>query len=503
MSGLFLYNTLSRRVEPFVPLAPPRVTMYMCGPTVWNYAHVGNFRTFLIGDVLRRYLEYAGYQVFLIMNLTDVDDRIIKAAGAEGMGIRAFTERYTRAFFEDRDFLRIRPADVYPRATDYIGPMAALVERLVERGLAYRGEDGSVYFAVRAFPTYGRLSQLDRRELKAGARVASDEYAKEEAQDFALWKAAAPADEAVGAAWDAPFGRGRPGWHLECSAMSLAEIRTRFGVETLDIHAGGKDLVFPHHENEIAQSEGATGATFARLWLHGEFLTVAGTKMSKRFGNVLTVRDLREEGVDPAAFRLLVFSAHYRQELNYTDDALRGAEEGARRLGVLRERLVEAAGAAGPGPPPAEAAALEREFPAALDDDLNTPKGLAALFTFARVANRALDGSGWRPGEAAAALAVLDRVLAVLDVLPASVAGTGSLAISGRGPTVSGGGQVVPADLDARIAERDAARRARDFARADAIRDELAALGVEVEDTPQGTRWRVRQGPGAGGGSGG
>jgi cysteinyl-tRNA synthetase len=512
VSGLALFNTLTRRVEPFAPLTPPRVTMYMCGPTVWNYAHVGNFRTFLVGDVLRRYLEYAGYQVFLIMNLTDVDDRIIKAAAAEDMAIRDFTERYARAFFEDRDFLRIQPADVYPRATDYIGPMTALVERLLERGLAYRGEDGSVYFAVRAFPTYGRLSRLDTRELKTGARVASDEYAKDEAQDFALWKAAVPADEAVGAAWDAPFGRGRPGWHLECSAMSLAEIRTRFGIETLDIHAGGKDLVFPHHENEIAQSEGATGATFARVWLHGEFLTVHGTKMSKRFGNILTVRDLREEGVDPAAFRLLMFSAHYRQELNYTDDALRGAEEGARRLGLLRDRLLEtAAGGTTPGPAPAEAVELEREFRAAMDDDLNTPKGLAALFTFARAANRVLDGSAWRPEEAAAALAALDRVLEVLDVLPtpvggissvAAVVGTGSLAISGHRLSVSGGGHVMPADLDAKIAEREAARKAKDFARADAIRDELAARGVELEDTPQGTRWRVRQGPAATGGGG-
>jgi cysteinyl-tRNA synthetase len=498
MSGLSLFNTLTRRVESFAPLAPPRVTLYMCGPTVWNYAHVGNFRTFLTGDVLRRYLEYVGWDVFLIMNLTDVDDRIIKAATAAGMAIRAFTERYAQAFFEDRDFLRIRPADVYPRATDYIAPMTALVGRLLERGLAYRGEDGSVYFAVRAFPTYGRLSQLDARELKAGARVVSDEYAKEEARDFALWKASSPADESVGAAWDAPFGRGRPGWHLECSAMSLSEIRTRFGVETLDIHAGGKDLVFPHHENEIAQSEGATGVPFARVWLHGEFLTVAGTKMSKRFGNVLTVRDLREEGVDPAAFRLLVFSAHYRQELNYTDEALQGAKEGTWRLGTLRGRLAGAAGTHPPAAAPVLAAELEAGFRASMDDDLNTPKALGALFTFARAANRALDEGAWGPGEAAAALTVLDRVLGVLDVLPGLVSvkpGTASLTITGFPPAVSGG---EPGDLDARIAEREAARKGKDFARADAIRDELAALGIELEDTPQGTRWRLRRGGAAG-----
>jgi len=507
MGGLALFNTLTRRVEPFAPLAPPRVTMYMCGPTVWNYAHVGNFRTFLVGDILRRYLEYVGYEVFLIMNLTDVDDRIIKAAAAEGTAIRDFTERYARAFFEDRDFLRIRPADVYPRATDYIGAMKALVERLLERRLAYRGEDGSVYYAVRAFPTYGRLSRLDTRELKTGARVASDEYDKEEAQDFALWKAAAPADEAVGAAWDARFGRGRPGWHLECSAMSLSEIRTRFGIETLDIHAGGKDLVFPHHENEIAQSEGATGATFARMWLHGEFLTVHGTKMSKRFGNILTVRDLREEGVDPAAFRLLVCSTHYRQELNYTDEALRGAEEGARRLGMLRDRLLEtAAGAPVPGPAPSQVVELEREFRAAMDDDLNTPKGLAALFTFARATNRVLDEGGWSPAQAAGAMGVLDPILQLLDVVPRVLSGASGAAASSSGqlsvkdPVFDGVGTVADGALARwvadRVEERRAARQARDFARADAIRDELAARGVELEDTPQGTRWRVRQGPG-------
>jgi cysteinyl-tRNA synthetase len=448
----------------------------MCGPTVWNYAHVGNFRTFLLGDVLRRYLAYAGYDVFMIMNLTDVDDRIIRMAAEGGSSIRAFTERFTQAFFEDRDFLRIRPAHLYTRATDYIGPMVALVERLLERGIAYRGDDGSVYFAVSRFPTYGRLSRLDTRELKIGARVASDEYAKEEARDFALWKAASPSDEAVGATWDAPFGRGRPGWHLECSAMALTEMRQRFGGETLDLHAGGVDLVFPHHENEIAQSEGATGQPFARCWVHGEFLTIAGTKMSKRFGNTLTVRDLREEGVDPAAFRMLVFSTHYRQTLNYNDEALQSAAEGTRRLGAFRARLAEQAGATASGGRPVEADALDRAFRDAMNDDLNTPQALGAIFTFVREANRALDGGAWDAGAAAAALATFDAVLEVLDVLP--------------------GETQVAADLAAwvaeRIAARQAARKARDFALADAIRAELAGRGIELEDTPSGTRWTQR-----------
>jgi cysteinyl-tRNA synthetase len=474
--ALHLFNTLTRRLEPFIPLHPPRVTFYMCGPTVWNYAHVGNFRTFLLGDVLRRYLAYAGYDVCLIMNITDVDDRIIRMAGEAGMTIRAFTDRFTRAFFEDRDFLRIRPADVYTRATDYIPAMVALVTRLLERGVAYRGDDGSVYYAISRFPTYGRLSRVDTRELRAGARVQSDDYAKEDVQDFALWKAASAADEAAGAAWDAPFGRGRPGWHLECSAMALSEIRERFGVETLDLHAGGVDLTFPHHENEIAQSEGATGQPFSRCWVHGEFLTIAGTKMSKRFGNTLTVRDLREEGVHPAAFRMLVYSTHYRQSLNYSDDALQAASEGMRRLGDFRERLADAAGQAATGGEPPEAAALAQAFREAMDDDLGTPKALGAVFTFVRDANRSLDRAAWDAGAAAAALTTFDAIVDVLDVLPGSAALDAGLA----------------AWVDERLAARQAARQAKDFARADAIRREIAARGIELEDTPQGTRWKRR-----------
>ncbi len=473
--ALSLYNTLTRSVEPFEPLEPPRVTFYMCGPTIWNYAHVGNFRTFLVGDVLRRYLTYAGYEVFFLMNLTDVDDRIIRAAHEAGTTIRDFTDRFAAVFHEDREFLRIRPADHYPRATDYIPAMIGLVNRLLERKLAYVGDDGSVYYAVRAFPGYGRLSRLDTRELKTGARMASDEYAKEEAQDFALWKAASPADEAAGAAWDAPFGRGRPGWHLECSAMALSEIRERFAVETLDLHAGGKDLIFPHHENEIAQSEGATGRPFARVWLHGEFLTVAGTKMSKRFGNILTVRDLREEGVDPASFRLLVLSAHYRQELNYTDEALQSALEGARRLADFRDRLEETRAQEGEAAvPPALEESLITEFGAAMDDDLNTPRAVASIFTFVRAANRALDAGEVRGAGAMVLADAFDRVMDVLDVVPARPGADDELA----------------AWVEERITARQEARKARDFARADAIRAELAGRGIELEDAPGGTRWR-------------
>lgn len=474
--ALALYNTLTRRVEPFEPLAPPTVTIYACGPTVWNYAHIGNFRTFLFTDFLRRYLKYRGLDVFLVMNLTDVDDRLIKAASEAGTTVRDYTARFIAAFFEDRDYLRIQPADVYPRATDHIPQMVALVAKLLERGIAYRGDDGSVYYAVGRFPTYGRLSQLDRRQLKAGARVASDEYDKEDVRDFALWKTAQPLDEQVKAAWDAPFGRGRPGWHLECSAMALDALRERFDRETLDIHIGGVDLIFPHHENEIAQSEGATGQPFARCWLHGEFLTVQGTKMSKRFGNILTVRDLREEGIDGATFRMLVATTHYRQALNFTDEALRSAAEATRRLADFRARLVDEAGDAGVVGELEEGRALEAGFQAALDDDLNLPQGLAAVFGFVREANRALDGGAWSPAQAAAALAAFDRVAAVLDVLP------GAASVDAK----------TAAWLEAKIAERQAARGAKDFRQADAIRDEVAARGFELLDGPEGTRWKEK-----------
>ncbi len=475
--SLALYNTMTRRVETFEPLHPPRVTMYTCGPTVWNYAHIGNFRTFLFEDLLRRYLEYRGYRVFQVMNLTDVDDRTIAAADAAGIPLRDHTAPFIEAFFHDRDYLRIHPADIYPRATEYIEPMVALVEQLLERGVAYRSDDGSVYFAVTRLPSYGRLAKLDTRDLKVGARVANDDYGKEDLRDFALWKAANEIDEAVGAAWDAPFGRGRPGWHLECSAMALHELRSRFGVETLDIHAGGVDLIFPHHENEIAQSEGATGHPFARWWLHGEFLLVQGTKMSKRYGNILTAKDLEENGVDPAAVRLLMFSTHYRQQLNFTDDALQGAAEGVRRLGELATRLAETAAGhsdGGPAAAPRSVTDLRHDFDSAMDEDLNSPRALGAVFAFARTANRALDQGRWGAAEAHGALEGLRLAMEVLDVLPTA-----------RAPDAA-----LEEWIAERITRRQQARAAGDYEMADAIRLEVAERGIELEDTPQGTRWR-------------
>src|SRR5258705_11557532 len=461
---LSLFNTLTRRVEPVVPLAPPRVTFYTCGPTVWNFAHIGNFRTFLFEDLLRRWLEHSGYDVFHIMNLTDVDDRTIKAARQAGKRLVDHTAPFTKAFFEDRDYLRIKPAHVYTAATEYMPKMIALVSRLLERGVAYKGEDGSVYFAIGKFPTYGRLSQLDKREIKVGARVASDEYAKGDPSDFALWKKADAEDEAVGAAWDAPFGRGRPGWHLECSAMSLDEIRKCCGVQTLDIHAGGIDLIFPHHENEIAQSEGATGQTFSRHWVHGEFLNVRGTKMSKRHGNFLTARDLREQGVDAAAVRLLFFQTHYRQPVDFTDEALDAAKEGVRRLGEFHQRLKGARSRA----PGAEldklAEKLEADAATALNDDLNAPPAVAALFDFVRAANRELD-KPVAPTGTASALAAFERVAGVLDVLP----------------TAWGANPALPPWADTRIAALAQAPKTKGFKHTEAVRSALSPNGGRVQ----------------------
>lgn len=492
---LRLFNTLTRRVEPFAPLAPLRVTLYTCGPTVWNYAHIGNFRTFVFEDVLRRYLQFSGYEVAHVMNLTDVDDRTIAAANAAGVTLARHTAPFVQAFFEDRDYLRLEAAVHYPRATEHIPHMIALVERLLERGIAYRGDDGSVYFGIDRFPAYGRLSRVERRDLKAGARVSSDEYAKEDARDFVLWKAARPEDERAGAAWDAPFGRGRPGWHLECSAMSQHHLGA-----TIDIHAGGVDLIFPHHEDEIAQSEAATGKPFVRVWLHGEFLLVEGTKMSKRYGNFLTVRDLRDDRWDAAALRYLFAQTQYRKQLNFSDDALAAAATGATRLAEFRQRLAEAPEGGAGGALEAAVNRLEAGFRAAMDDDLDTPKALAVLMDFVREANRALDAGAPSAEEQGRVLDVFDRTTAVLQVVPAepAVVGKGSVRIS---PTMQARGTVTedlmptpPApgeDLDAWAQRmgivRERARWKKDWATADEARRLLIDQDFEVRDTRDGT----------------
>ena len=490
--GLSFYNTLSRRLEPFVPVAPPRVTLYSCGPTVWNYAHIGNFRTFLFVDLLRRWLEATGYDVYHIMNLTDVDDRIIKEAGKQGLTVDQLVTPFITAFYEDRDYLRIRPATVYPRATGYIPAMVRLVEGLLANGTAYRGEDGSVYYSIAKFPAYGRLSQLDRRSLKAGAsgRVTSDEYDKENARDFVLWKAARPEDEAAQAAWDTPFGRGRPGWHLECSAMALDLIGERFGAQVLDLHTGAVDLIFPHHEDEIAQSCAYTGQPeFARVWLHGEFLSVRGTKMSKRFGNYTTARDLRQDGVDAGAIRLLVYQTHYRQKLDLTDEGLAAAREGARRLGEFARRLESSIARDDAAEFAAAAETLDQEFRTALDDDLNAPRAVAAVFAFLTEGNRLLD-AGLLPGPRA--LAAWRRSDGVLEATTRPQ--VEAVALADAGPSAGQLPEQPPSSPDGQgdwarkwAARRLEAKARRDFAEADRIRALLQSQGWEVRDRKDGT----------------
>ncbi|MBL8958490.1 MAG: cysteine--tRNA ligase [Gemmatimonadetes bacterium] len=485
-----LYNTLSRSVEPFAPADGQTVRMYTCGPTVYDPAHVGNFRTFLFNDLMRRALRLQGWKVVQVQNLTDVDDKIIHRAAATGKTIVEVTEPITEIFHQDRRYLRIEDAEQYPKATTHIPEMVALVQTLLDKGVAYTAEDGSVYFGIDRFPGYGKLSRLDTREIRSGARVAQDDYSKENAQDFALWKAAKPEDEAAGAAWDAPFGRGRPGWHLECSAMAM-----KYLGETLDIHGGGIDLVFPHHEDEIAQSEAATGKVFSRFWCHGEFLQIDGTKMSKRLGNITTVKDLRERGISAAALRHFVYSTHYRKQMNLSGEGLEASLEAVRRVGELAHRLETARG----GTPELAEAAREGEaaFRAALSDDLNAPEAVAALFGFLQRANAELDRKGTDPEALAEARRVFLLMDGVLDVTPRVtrlVVGAGSVE-----PVVDSLTDLDGAERGAlswgveRLQARLAARKARDFADADAIRVEVEERGFVVKDTPLGTqleRWR-------------
>lgn len=493
---LRLHNTMTRGMQDFEPVAPGRVTLYSCGPTVWNYAHIGNFRTFLFVDLLRRWLAARGHEVYHIMNLTDVDDRIITEAGKRGITISELVTPFIAAFHADREYLRIVPAHDFPRATEHVEAMVRLVEGLLAKGTAYQGDDGSVYFGIDRFPSYGRLSRLDRRELKAGAsgRVSTDEYDKENARDFVLWKAARPEDEAVAAAWDAPFGRGRPGWHLECSAMALELIGRRYGVKVLDIHTGGVDLIFPHHEDEIAQSCAFTGEPeFARVWMHAAFLRVRGTKMSKRFGNITTARDLREDGVDPGAIRLLMYQTHYRQELDLTDEALAAAGEGAKRLGGFARRLEAAAGESDDTGFAEAAEQLERGFTQALDDDLNAPRAVAEVFDFVSAGNRLLDQGGHPGKRALAAWRLIDGVLdaaTVPQVYKVERQGasrpTGEVAADRftDAPPDDPAGQ--PAWARHWAERRRAAKGKRDFAEADRIRALLAGHGWQVRDLKDG-----------------
>ncbi|HXM54061.1 MAG TPA: cysteine--tRNA ligase [Candidatus Dormibacteraeota bacterium] len=467
---LQLHNTLTGRTEEFRPQEPGVVRLYTCGPTVWNYSHVGNCRAYLVYDLLRRHLLVSGYRVEHVMNVTDVDDRIIEQASAAGVTIGEFTRPYEEAFLEDLRSLRAQPAEIYPRATGHVEEMMALIERLLEGGHAYE-VDGDVYFRIASFPSYGALSHLDRAGLRPGARVATDKYEKESATDFALWKRAGSVDERVGAAWSAPFGRGRPGWHIECSAMAM-----KYLGETLDVHMGGIDLLFPHHENEVAQSEAATGRPFARYWVHSEHLADAtGAKMSKSEGNVATLRDLVAAGHDPLAVRtFLLANAHYRSRLPLTEKNLYDAAEQLRRLRDFADRVRRSE----PGLRADDAvlfAGVEdarAAYRAALDDDLNLPAGLGHVFEVVREANAALDAGRVGPAAREALLALLADVDAHLDVL--------------REDPVS-----LDEAVERLIAEREQARQARDFATADRIRAELRQRGIVLEDSRDGVRWKL------------
>ena len=462
---LSFYNTLKRKLDPFEPLDKGRVGLYTCGPTVYNYAHIGNFRAYVFEDLLRRVLRYWGYDVCQVMNLTDVDDKTIRDSQRVGMSLEAFTRKYKDAFFEDVAALRIEPAEHYPAATEHIPEMIALVRTLVAKGYGYQAEDGSVYFSLAKFPAYGRLARVSVDPVASVSRVRNDEYAKESAADFALWKAWSEEDGDV--YWDSPWGRGRPGWHIECSAMSM-----KYLGKTFDIHTGGIDNMFPHHEDEIAQSEAANGCTFVNYWLHCAHLMVDGGKMSKSLGNFYTLRDVLQKGFSGRELRWVLLGAQYRQPLNFTFQACHDARSALQRLDDFVVRMKEAEKRPDAGVEEAESRAQEAaaQFRAGLGEDLNVSAAQAALFDLVRDANRRLD-AGECGGRAASAmldqLRQFDRVFAALDV------------------DVD---DEVPAGVLARAEERQQARQARDFARADAIRDALAAEGWAIEDTASGPR---------------
>ncbi|MGC8762413.1 MAG: cysteine--tRNA ligase [Acidobacteriota bacterium] len=455
-------NTLTRRLEPFEPLEPGFVKMYTCGPTVYDVAHIGNFRTFCAEDLLKRFLLWEGFRVLHVKNLTDIDDKTIARANAEGVPLKVLTDRYAALFFEDMATLRCLPADVYPRATEHIPEMLEMVAALERNGHTYVRE-GSVYFRVASLPEYGCLCTVDLSGNLDGARVDSDSYDKESARDFVLWKAAKPGEPF----WESPWGPGRPGWHLECSAMS----RKYLG-EVFDIHSGGVDLVFPHHENEIAQSRGASGKAPVRYWLHVEHLLVNGEKMSKSLGNFFTLRDLLERGADPMALRYLLLSVPYRRSLNFTFEGLDAAKSALGRIRDFARRLGEERPAGGDSPGgESPLAAHRRRFREALEDDLNTAVALSALFDGVRAANAALDRKELDRDGFEAARGLLQDFEAVFGI-PAEEK------------------VLLDAEVEALIQRRQEARKARDFAEADRIRDLLKARGILLEDTPQGVRWK-------------
>src|SRR5271165_3879172 len=463
--ALRFYNTLTQQVEPFTLLEGNTVRMYTCGPAVYNFAHIGNFRTFTFEDILRRWLLYRGFELDHVMNITDVDDKIIRNALAEQKTLAEYTATYTQAFLDDSAALRLQRPERMVKATEHIPEMVRAIEQLAERGFTYQS-DGSVYYRIAKFPGYGKLSHNDFSGIRSGARVDVDEYDKANARDFVLWKA--PKDDEP--FWDSAIGPGRPGWHIECSAMAM-----KYLGETLDIHAGGVDLIFPHHENEIAQSEAITAKPFARFWLHAEFLNIEAQKMSKSAGNFYTLRDLLEMGYEPEVVRYLLASVPYRKKLNFTFDGLKAAATAIDRLRNFKlrletnkypegmiEKLLERTGASA------------QRFGESLDDDLNTAEALAALFEYVRDANTAMDSGEFRTGNIPDALELLDQFDRIFDVLR---------------PTATDDA-ISDAQVEGLIAERAQAKKNRDFARADQVRQQLLDAGIILEDTKEGARWK-------------
>ncbi|HEV7605142.1 MAG TPA: cysteine--tRNA ligase [Candidatus Limnocylindrales bacterium] len=458
-----LHDTLSGATRPLVPLRPDRIGIYSCGPTVYGPAHIGNFRSFLFADLLVRHLRWRGLSVTWVMNITDIDDKIIRGAAATGETIETLAERYLAAFLEDATALRMTTPDVMPRATRHIDQIVALIATLLERGNAYQTDDGSIFFRISSWPSYGRLARLDPEGLRVGERVEADEYGKDDVRDFALWKGPKPGEPS----WETAIGRGRPGWHIECSAMSMTHLGPSF-----DIHTGGVDLIFPHHEDEIAQSEAATGQTFVRTWLHCAHLQTRGDKMAKSSGNIARVGEILATGVSPRALRLALISVHYRAGLSHSDASLAAASSAVDRLDAAVAALRSYAGSSSDDPALGDVLDAARDaFGAALDDDLNVSAGLAAVFDLVRDLNRRIERRSLSTADAGRALATLRDLDRVLGILP------------------DASDELEPS-ISALLDEREAARTARDFAASDRLRDELAAQGVTVEDTRDGQRWR-------------
>jgi len=491
--ALRLYNTLPGKIEEFHPLEANQVRMYACGPTVYDYGHIGNFRTFVAVDILRRFLRQTGYQLRHVMNITDVDDKIIRNAARDGVTVQQYTAKYVQAFLEDATALNIEQPELV-RATEHIPEMAEAIGELVKKGFAYRADDGSYYFRIARFPAYGKLSKKDFAGMEDGARVDLDEYDKDSARDFALWKAPKPGE----ASWDTAIGPGRPGWHIECSVMSMEELG-----ETFDLHAGGEDLIFPHHENEIAQSEALTGKPFVHFWFHSRFLLVEGQKMSKSLGNFFTLRDLVLKGYKPSSIRLLLASIPYRHQLNFTFDGLMQAASNVEKLRNFHARLKADQFPEGESATVFQHAQNARNsMRAALEDDLNTARAQAAIFDLIRTVNAAMDaGQVWRGDipHLLQALQEFDQIFAVLkdDDVPKMKTTLEWATSSGRGQDISpellvavGSGAMSDAEIQDKIDQMQAARRSRNFTLADSIRTELTAAGILVEQTKDGVRWR-------------